>query len=91
MPDQERYQDHAEQKRQGRRGKKDWKHGMNIPESSLTPRVMWIPCGNYEFEVKEDFFGGYMNYTGWYREVGGRLADGRWPAWHSETGAKKYC
>ncbi len=43
----------------------------------------WQRQGQYEYEY--DAHG----YTGWYRCVGGRLANGRWPQWHSETGAER--
>jgi hypothetical protein len=36
----------------------------------------WQTHGDYQFEYDEN------GYTGWYRCVGGRLADGRWPQWH---------
>jgi hypothetical protein len=39
--------------------------------------TLWVRYGGYEFEVNE--IGGY---TGWHRCVGGRLADGTWPAWY---------
>lgn len=44
----------------------------------------WQQIGSYEYEYDEN------GYTGYYRCFGGRQADGRWPAWHSETGAMKY-
>jgi hypothetical protein len=47
----------------------------------------WYPyLDGYEYETDEN-----GHSTGFYRCVGGRLADGRWPKWHSETGAKGYC
>ncbi len=46
--------------------------------------MWWQTLGNYEYEVGEN------GYTGWYRCVGGRLANGLWPAWNSE-GEKRYC
>ena len=46
----------------------------------------WQQIGShYEFEYDEH------GYTGWYRCVGGRRADGRWPDWNSRTGEKRYC
>ena len=45
----------------------------------------WQSQGGYELEF--DF--GLNDYTGWYRCIGGRLADGRWPAWNYKTGAKR--
>jgi len=53
-------------------------------------RKMWLPQGQYEYEVTEEYFGGPMLNTGWVRCVGGKLADGRWPMWHPEYG-KGYC
>lgn len=44
----------------------------------------WQTLGSYEHEVNE------QGYTGWYRCVGGKLANGKWPAWHSKTGAQRY-
>lgn len=46
---------------------------------------MWRRFGQYEFEVNE-----HSQYTGWYRCVGGRLANGRWPQWNDATGATAY-
>jgi len=50
----------------------------------------WQSQGGYEFEVArgEDSI---SHCTGWYRCVGGRLADGRWPMWNMHTGEKGYC
>ena len=47
---------------------------------------MWLQVGQYEYE------GDLQNngYTGWYRCVGGRLADGRWPEWNLHTGEQRY-
>ena len=45
----------------------------------------WIVLGGYEHEVSEDG----KTFTGWYRCVGGRLADGRWPEW-GHDGAERY-
>jgi hypothetical protein len=39
--------------------------------------MWWQTLGQYEYEVGAD-----GRYTGWHRCVGGRLADGRWPAWN---------
>lgn len=40
--------------------------------------TLWMQLGSgYEFEYDEHGF------TGWYRCIGGRLADGRWPQWNS--------
>jgi hypothetical protein len=44
----------------------------------------WQTIGQYEFEYNE-----HGVYTGWYRCVGGRLTDGRWPEWNS-SGAKRF-
>lgn len=42
-------------------------------------------CNNrYEFEYDQ------RDYTGWYRCIGGRLADGRWPEWNYRTSEKRY-
>ena len=49
---------------------------------------MWQQQGGYEYEYEEK--DGGLRYTGWYRCVGGRLADGRWPEWNDETGATRY-
>jgi len=43
----------------------------------------WQTIGQYQYEYDEN------GYTGWYRCVGGRLADGRWPEWNSKTGAQQ--
>jgi len=40
----------------------------------------WQQIGGYEFQFDAN------GYTGWYRCVGGRLADGRWPQWNYLTG-----
>ena len=37
--------------------------------------------GGYEYEVSYET----GDYTGWYRCIGGRLADGRWPMWNFKT------
>lgn len=47
--------------------------------------MLWQKIGQYEYEVD-----GICEYTGWYRCVGGRLADGRWPYWNYKTGGKRY-
>ena len=47
-------------------------------------RTFWQTLGRYEYECNE-----YGRHTGWYRCVGGQLANGRWPQWHSETGAER--
>lgn len=46
---------------------------------------MWQRREQYEYEVDQK-----GEYTGWYRCVGGRLADGRWPEWNEKTGEKRY-
>ena len=46
--------------------------------------ITWQIFGQYECEYYED------RRTGWYRCVGGRLADGRWPEWNEDTGQKRY-
>lgn len=45
----------------------------------------WQTQGEYQLEYNRH------GYTGWYRCVGGRLADGRWPKWNDVTGEKRYC
>jgi hypothetical protein len=56
--------------------------------------TMWQTLGNYEYEAAQNYdrngrpVGG-MFYTGWYRCVGGRLADGKWPAWNQNTGEER--
>lgn len=45
---------------------------------------MWLTIGGYQFEYDEN-----GQYTGWYRCVGGRMADGRWPQWNNNTGASR--
>jgi hypothetical protein len=42
----------------------------------------WQTVGQYEYEYNEE-----SEYTGWYRIVGGRLANGHWPQWNNKTGA----
>jgi hypothetical protein len=44
----------------------------------------WQTFGGYEFEFNS------RGYTGWYRCVGGRLANGLWPEWCRETGVMRY-
>ena len=46
--------------------------------------TFWQTLGRYEYEAGEH------GYTGWYRCVDDRLADGRWPEWNSSTGAIRY-
>lgn len=48
--------------------------------------MLWQRIGGYEHEYDPN----RQTYTGWYRCVGGRLADGRWPEWHSYSGDKRY-
>ena len=57
-----------------------------LPE--LEPRTYWQAqdAGGYEFEVNEIA----MGYTGWYRCIQGRMADGRWPEWSISTGEVRY-
>lgn len=43
----------------------------------------WQTLGHYEYEYNAN------GYTGRYRCVGGRLADGRWPIWDSK-GVQSY-
>ncbi len=45
----------------------------------------WQTLGHYEYEYAYDANG----YIGWYRCVGGRLANGHWPQWHLNTGAER--
>jgi len=47
--------------------------------------MFWQRFGEYEVQYDK---GGY---TGWYRCVGGRMADGRWPMWNYNTGVEMYC
>ena len=54
-------------------------------EDSLTTWFDYFCCPGYEFEVSYDT----GDYTGWYRCKEGRLADGRWPNWHTD-GRKRY-
>jgi len=44
--------------------------------------MIWQTLGDYEYEV------GPGGYTGWYRCVGGRLANGLWPQWRD--GVERY-
>ncbi len=48
--------------------------------------MFWQKLGQYEYEYSH----GQHDYTGWYRCVGGQLADGRWPQWNHNTGEKRY-
>jgi len=48
--------------------------------------IVWSTVGQYEYEYSYSLH----DYTGWYRCIGGRLANGRWPQWHSKTGDKRY-
>ena len=43
----------------------------------------WQTMGQYQYEYDSN------GYTGWYRCVGGRMADGRWLQWNSRTGATR--
>jgi hypothetical protein len=45
---------------------------------------LYIGSGGYEFEYDEH------GYTDWYRCIGGRLADGRWPEWNTKTKEVRY-
>jgi hypothetical protein len=38
--------------------------------------MWWQTLGQYQYEVGSD-----GRYTGWYRCVGGQLADSTWPQW----------
>jgi hypothetical protein len=42
--------------------------------------VSWQILGQYEYEYTS------RGYTGWYRCVGGRMSDGKWPQWNFKTG-----
>ncbi len=53
-------------------------------EFELLDLTAWQQIGQYEYE-----YNAYCQYTGWYRCVGGQLADGRWPQWNSYTGATR--
>lgn len=44
----------------------------------------WQTLGRYEYEYDE-----HGQYTGWYRCVGGRLANAHWPQWNYKTGAER--
>jgi hypothetical protein len=57
-----------------------------IKNNKSEPMTLWQTLGQYEYEYNIEA----RSYTGRYRCVGGRLADGRWPAWHSATGEKSY-
>jgi hypothetical protein len=46
----------------------------------------WLTIGKYQYEYNMD---GIL--TGWYRCVGGKLDNGRWPAWNDEIGRMRYC
>lgn len=39
--------------------------------------MFWQTIGQYEYQYDS------KGYTGWYRCVGGRLANGTWPEWKS--------
>ena len=43
----------------------------------------WQQLGNYEYEYNK------YGYTDWYRCVGGKMANGRWPERNSKTGAQR--
>ena len=43
----------------------------------------WQNIGHYQYEYDKN------GYTGWYRCVSGKMADGRWPEWNSHTGATR--
>lgn len=46
--------------------------------------TFWMTIGDhYEFEYNA------RGYTGWYRGVGGRMADGRFPERNINTGATR--
>ena len=45
----------------------------------------WMEMGEWEYEFDANGF------TDWYRCVGGRMANGLWPCWHTITGKQKYC
>ena len=49
--------------------------------------IAWQTLGQYEYEYEYDKSG----YTGWYRCVGGKMADRRWPEWNNKTGETRYC
>lgn len=49
----------------------------------------WQRFGWYELEVVSTAAGD-CQYSGWYRCIGGRLADGRWPVWKDGTGEVRY-
>ncbi len=43
----------------------------------------WMQIGSYEYEHNG------LEFTGWYRCVGGRLVSGHWPQWNNLTGATR--
>lgn len=47
--------------------------------------MRWQRQDQYQHEVDE-----LGEYTGWYRCVGGRLANGYWPEWHNTSGLTRY-
>jgi hypothetical protein len=47
-------------------------------------KAFWQILGQYEYEVSK------RGYTGWYRCVGGRMANGLYPEWHCITGEIRY-
>ena len=51
---------------------------------------MWQSDGLYEREWTCSTSSNHetLTFTGWYRCVGGRLADGRWPEWNEEGGVR---
>ena len=50
---------------------------------AVTLLTCWQTIGRYEYEYNE------RGYTGWYRCVGGRQANGLWPQWNINTGATR--
>ena len=46
--------------------------------------MIWQQLGFYEYEV------GSQGYTGWYRCIGGRLVDKRWPNWNYNNGQTRF-
>lgn len=62
-----------------------WPLADTLVDKAIDTDTTWIELLNrYELE-----FDGNHQPTGWYRCVGGRLADGTWPEFHS-VGLTRY-
>ena len=46
-------------------------------------QIISATVGGYEYQHDG------VNYTGWCRCIGGRMANGTWPMWHSRTGEQR--